>query len=138
MSTVTVNKGSFDKNSRTRDGYKRIGQSERIVSLLAGTLLTGSALRSRGLMNSALMLGAAAGLIHRGATGKCGFAKASNKVNQMLNSGMEKLSTAMDEHRQTGSEHHDQVSEASDESFPASDAPSFTPVTGESASHMNK
>lgn len=136
MSKVTVNKGSNQspRNSDNR-GYKHIGQSERLVSMIAGTTLASSAMRSRSIVSAALMLGVSAGLIHRGATGKCGFSKLVSKSNKMLNNCCEEIS------ERVHNEQHDRVYEASDDSFPASDSPSFTPVTGEGnheATHMNK
>lgn len=139
MSKVTVNRGSSQSSSSQYDshGYKRIGQSERVVSMIAGTTLASSAMRSRSLVSAAILLGVSAGLLHRGATGKCGFAKGADKLSSMLNNKCEQLSDRVNRHQ---SQRHDQVAQSSEDSFPASDSPSFTPVTGESphATHMNQ
>ena len=135
MSNVTVNRGSTDKNSYDSHGFKHVGQSERLVSMVAGTSLASNAMRSRSLMSAAILLGISAGLIHRGATGRCGFSKGISMVNDMLNKGCNQVNNKIG-----NSSKNDEVNEASDESFPASDAPSFTPVTGEGSqqTHMNK
>jgi len=146
MSKITVNRGSFN-NEVTSDGFKRIGKSERVVSMLAGTALAGSAMRSRSFLSAALLLGVSAGLLHRAATGKCGFAKGINKlnkfvnvdnINEMIHTGYDKVSSQLsdmkEEHKarkNNNSTMKDEVAVASNDSFPASDPPSFTPVTGE-------
>ncbi len=135
MSNVTVNKGTTGNSTRSQNfsGYKHIGQSERIVSLIAGTTLASSAMRSRSILSAAILLGVSAGLIQRGATGRCGFSKGVDKLNKMLNN----VTTELAQRTEPRDRRHDEVAEASEESFPASDAPSFTPVTGESSSHLN-
>lgn len=152
MSKVTVNRGSYD-GKMTSDGFKRIGESERMVSLVAGTTLAASAMRSRSFLGAAVLLGVSAGLLHRGATGKCGFAKGLNKlnryvnvdnINEMIHTGYDKVSTKVSDQisdfkgeRKTtqNNQKKDEVTVASKDSFPASDPPSFTPVTGEADSH---
>jgi len=147
MSNVTVNKGSVDTSHVDSRGFKHIGQSERIVSMIAGTTLASSALRSRSLLSATLLLGVAGGLLYRGATGKCAFSKGINSLNSMMNDCCSRISDSSGSHnqsRRSGAEHSrrdDEVTEASEDSFPASDSPSFTPVTGEAEkanSHMNK
>lgn len=137
MSKVTVNRGTTENKHVDKRGYHHIGQSERVVSMIAGTTLASSAMRSRSLVSAAILLGVSAGLIHRGATGRCGFAKGVDKINGMLNNGCNKISDRAERNRDRD---RDEVSAASDDSFPASDSPSFTPVTGESTNrlHMNK
>lgn len=142
MSNVTVNKGSTNSGGTDSRGFKHIGQSERIVSMIAGTTLASSAMRSRSLLSAALLLGASAGLMHRGATGKCGFSKGIHQINNMMNDCCSSIAekTGGSSSKRSDRE-NDRVNEASEESFPASDSPSFTPVTGEAetaGTHMNK
>jgi hypothetical protein len=158
MSNVTVNKGSMDTGAVDSRGFKHIGQSERIVSMIAGTTLASSAMRSRSLLSATMLLGVAAGMMYRGATGKCCFSKGLNSLNGMMNEGCNRIadrtggssssqsnsksnsSSNSNRSSSQGSRRRDEVTEASEESFPASDAPSFTPVTGESdkaPTHMN-
>lgn len=142
MSNVTVNKGIMNTGGVDSRGFKHIGKSERITSMIAGTTLASSALRSRSLLSAALILGASAGMLYRGATGKCCFSKGINTLNDMMNGACSRVSDRSDRMNSEEShrtKRHDEVAEASEDSFPASDSPSFTPVTGEAEaqSHMN-
>lgn len=142
MSNVTVNKGSMSSGGMDSRGFKRIGQSERIVSMIAGTTLASSAMRSRSLLSAAMLLGVSAGMLYRGATGKCAFSKGINNLNTMMNECCNTLAEKTGGSHSSRESHrdHDTVDESSEDSFPASDSPSFTPVTGEaerSETHMN-
>ena len=94
-----------------------VGTAERVGSAALGALLVGRALLRPSFGRLMLGLGGAA-LIRRGLSGYCG-------LYQSLG-----VSTAGSDRDRRDYVHDDPVEEASDESFPASDPPSWTPVSG--------
>jgi hypothetical protein len=94
-----------------------IGTAERIGSAALGAVLVGRALLHPSVGRVLLGLGGAA-LIQRGLSGYCGLYRRLG------------MSTAEPDDGRRRSVEYDAVEEASDESFPASDPPSWTPVSG--------
>ena len=91
---------------------------ERLVIGLAGAGLALVGVRRRGWIG-ALLGAAGAGLVTRALQGRHDFARAQGWADRRL--------------RARGWRREDAVHDASDESFPASDAPSWTPTAGAKA-----
>lgn len=123
MSTVTVVRGenpASGKSPQSPEERAKLGDSERLVSMVAAAALTGLAFRSRGMFRSLGLLGLATGMVQRGVTGKCSFGKAIACLDKAVNG--KKCSNHSE-----GKPKKDNLDKAGMDSFPASDPPSFTP-----------
>jgi Protein of unknown function (DUF2892) len=107
------------------NGPRNVGSTERWISILGGAALIMRGMNRPSMLSALLGLGGVA-LVHRGVTGHCAAYGAL---------GIDRSEGAVDHMRPPTLEGsgrrsiRDEVAEASEASFPASDAPSWSPTS---------
>lgn len=102
------------------NGNETIGESERWLSAILGGMLVISSLRRRDLTAGAAFALGGSALVYRGFTGHDGFFQALGGLIRDRLAGSPPAAMT---------EEWSEVDETSAESFPASDAPSWTPTS---------